>query len=382
MKREDRPGDTITSIQWSPTLDPNNTHFALSSWDCSVRLYQFSYQNQPPQAKAMVSQSSPVLDTCFNQDGSNLFLANADGTVQVWNIASGSTQTQPVGRHDQGAACKSLKWIPEMNMLVTGGWDNKINYWDLRQQAPVETVMLKERVHCMAVRGNWMVVCGGTTFPVYLFNISQNRKFPIRDRVATQTQGITNTHPKLALRTCAISTDSSFYVCAGIEGRVHVNFIDDRYKSKNFVYRAHKTEVSHSTSNPIKYHVAIHDIKFHPQTNIFSSIGADGAYYFWDQSERSRTHYGPQLPSNTTMSSDKPTHKTAAFPGDGSRPAPIISSAFNADGSVFAYAVGYDWSSGAGGNQPAQQVNTVMFHKVSPNELKKKNYGGYSGSKS
>lgn len=43
-------------------------------------------------------------------------------------------------------------------MLVTGSWDRTLRYWDLRQQNPVHTQALPERVYAMDVKHPLLVV--------------------------------------------------------------------------------------------------------------------------------------------------------------------------------------------------------------------------------
>lgn len=38
-----------------------------------------------------------------------------------------------------------------MNMLITGGWDKTLRFWDCRSPAPVHTQALPERVYAMDV---------------------------------------------------------------------------------------------------------------------------------------------------------------------------------------------------------------------------------------
>jgi mRNA export factor len=50
---------------------------------------------------------------------------------------------------------------------------------------------------------------------------------------------------------------------------------------------------------------------------------------------------------------------------------PITATAFNASGSIFAYAVGYDWSKGVEYNDPNQR-KYVLLHGVQDSEIKGK----------
>ena len=52
-------------------------------------------------------------------------------------------------------------------------------------------------------------------------------------------------------------------------------------------------------------------------------------------------------------------------------PGPIVSTAFSRLGTIYAYAVAYDWSKGHAGMVPGH-VNKVMLHAVKEEEVRKR----------
>lgn len=90
-------------------------------------------------------------------------------------------------------------------------------------------------------------------------------------------------------------------------------------------------------------------MQFHPtRPTVFTTAGSDGTFHFWDRVARSRLK---------------------SYPSAG---AAITSTRFNSDGSLFAYAVGYDWSMGCARNSPEIQTK-LMLHRVLPEESKATN---------
>lgn len=81
---------------------------------------------------------------------------------------------------------------------------------------------------------------------------------------------------------------------------------------KNFSFKCHRDDA--------KNVYAVNDISFHPVHGTFSTAGADGTVSFWDKDSKQRL---------------KPFPKTNGQ---------ISSTAFNRNGSIFAYGVSYDWS--------------------------------------
>ena len=64
----------------------------------------------------------------------------------------------------------------------------------------------------------------------------------------------------------------------------------------------------------------VNNISFHPAHGTLSTVGSDGRFSFWDKDARTKLKTSDQLDQ------------------------PITASAFNAQGSIFAYASSYDWS--------------------------------------
>jgi mRNA export factor len=91
---------------------------------------------------------------------------------------------------------------------------------------------------------------------------------------------------------------------------------------------------------------SVNAISFHPvYSATFSTAGSDGTFAFWDKDAR---------------------YRLKNFEDIG---APISATAFNKDGTTFAYAVSYDWSKGYAHNSP-QHVNKIMLHPVANEEVK------------
>lgn len=55
-------------------------------------------------------------------------------------------------------------------------------------------------------------------------------------------------------------------------------------------------------------------------------------------------------------------------------PGPITATSFNRTGTIFAYAISYDWSKGHGG-MTANFPNKIMLHSVKEEEVKKRARG-------
>ena len=111
--------------------------------------------------------------------------------------------------------------------------------------------------------------------------------------------------------------------------------------SSNFSFKCHRDPSTNNVTNVY----AVNDISFHPQHGTFSTAGSDGTFHFWDKDAK---------------------HRLKGYPNvEGS----ITATTFNKTGSIFAYAVSYDWSKGYQGNNP-QYPTKVMLHPVQGDECK------------
>lgn len=59
-------------------------------------------------------------------------------------------------KHDQPV--KTINCLEDQNLLLTGSWDKKIKYWDIRQSKEVATIDMPERVYSVSVKDNICVI--------------------------------------------------------------------------------------------------------------------------------------------------------------------------------------------------------------------------------
>lgn len=113
---------------------------------------------------------------------------------------------------------------------------------------------------------------------------------------------------------------------------------------------------------------AVNDINFHPVHGTFSTAGSDGTVNFWDKDARTRLKSKLLIRLLKYLSSCVHYFMYKAFDP---APGPISCSAFNRSGSIFAYAVSYDWSKGHSGMTQGHP-NKIMLHACKDEEVKKR----------
>lgn len=123
-------------------------------------------------------------------------------------------------------------------------------------------------------------------------------------------------------RTVAIFKDKkktpTGYALGSIEGRVAIQYVSPTNPKDNFTFKCHRVNGTQGYQDIY----AVNDIAFHPIHGTLATVGSDGTFSFWDKDARTK------LKSSETMDQS------------------ITKCCFNANGQIFAYAVGYDWSKG------------------------------------
>ncbi|KAF5371866.1 hypothetical protein D9615_009527 [Tricholomella constricta] len=317
VEMSDPPTDSISSIAFSSQAD----YLAVGSWDNSVRIYEVMAGGQS-QGKAMYQHQGPVLSVCWNKEGNKIFSGGADNAGRMFDVTTG--QSSQVAAHD--APVKVVRWIdaPGAGILATGSWDKTIKYWDLRASQPVATVTLPERCYTFDVQYPLMVV-GTAERHIQIFNL---------------------TNPNTAYKTIISPLKWQTRVVSCFTAATNSGYVEDKDSANNFSFKCHRRDnVPNSKDQALVY--AVNDISFHPVHGTFSTCGSDGTIHFWDKDARTRLK----------------TFEPA--------PGPITTTAFNRNGSIFAYAVSYDWSKGHSGMTPGHP-NKLMLHACKEEEVRKR----------
>lgn len=311
--------DGVSSLHFSPT----SNLLAATSWNNQALCWDVQSNGQVI-PKAAVSMDKPALCSAWSSDGTAVFVGGCDHGVKMWNLAT--NQQQQVAGH--AAPVRHCFFVSQMNMLVTGSWDKTVKYWDLRSPNPVHTQQMPERVYAMDCLYPLLVV-GTAERHIQVFNLAQPQT-PYKQLISPL---------KYQTRCIACFPDTTGYMIGSVEGRVAVHHVEDSLQSKNFTFKCHRD------GNDV---FAVNAISFHPQYHTFATAGADGAFNFWDKDSKQRLK-GLLKCGNS-----------------------ISCANFNRDGSIYGYAVSYDWSRGAAENTGATAQNHILLHATQESEVKSK----------
>lgn len=338
------PSDGISCIAMNGSLNTPTSVLTVGSWDSTLSVYEMQNTNNNltnvvPQSQ--LKHDAPILCSAIAVDGVTSYSSGCDGIIKMWNVTQPASSAQNIGRHDAPVRCMSF--VAEMNVLITGSWDKTLRVWDSRSPNAVAQMQLSDRVYAMdSKRG--VLVTGTADKQVQVFDLSKG------------LQKIADFKSQLSFQTRSISifSDGAGFVMGCIEGRAAVEYFSEISKKStpktkqdpNFMFKCHREKKSDKDPSATIY--SVNAISFH-QMNTFCTGGSDGIICFWDKDAKTRLHSLEKFKNVNSIST----------------------LAFNPMGNYLLYAVSYDWSRGAEGNNPSL-VNSLYVHPVQESEVKPK----------
>lgn len=280
--------------------------------------------NAVPKIHVTHSPNTAALCSCFSSDGTTVFSGGTDNAVRMLNLGqtvNQGSEAQQIGKHD--APVKSVGFCHESKLVVSGGWDKKLHFWDCRQPNPVGSLDLPERCYDLDVRGNMMVVA---TAEKHLLVYNLSGQPVLHSNVPSPL--------KMQSRCVACFPDMTGFAVGSIEGRVGIQYVHKVSGKESFAFKCHR----HGQDA-----YAVNDICFH-QFGTFATVGADGVINFWDKDNKHRIKGFDRFENQVSCAS------------------------FNAQGNIFAYASSYDWSQGHGAYAPGGGSPNGIFLNYTPEE--------------
>jgi mRNA export factor len=324
------PDDSISSLAFSPAKIPKN-YLIAGSWDNNVRCWKVE-QTGKTIPKAMQTMQGPVLDVCWSDDGTQVFMASCDKRVKCWDL--NSNQTIQVAAHD--APVKTCHWVkgPTYSCLMTGSWDKTLKFWDTRSPNPMLTINLPERIYCADVDYPMAVVgTAGRELIIYQLEGKPQEYKRIESPLKYQNRCVAIFRDK--------KKSPTGYALGSVEGGVAIQHVNTQNPKEKFTFQWHR---SNGAPNGYQDIYAVNDIAFHPVHGTLATVGSDGIFNFWDKDALTK------LKTSEVMEQ------------------PITSCCFNSNGQIFAYAVSYDWSKGREFYNPTKK--NYIFLRSCYDELK------------
>ena len=136
--------------------------------------------------------------------------------AKLFDISTG--QSTQVAAHDQPIKCVRFINSPTGGeMLVTGSWDKKLKYWDLRTPNAVATLEMQERVYTLDVSQGLMVV-GTAERYINIVNLANPTTIfkTMQSPLKWQTRVVT------------CFPDATGFAVGSIEGRCAIQYVDEK----------------------------------------------------------------------------------------------------------------------------------------------------------
>jgi WD40 repeat protein len=114
--------DRVTGVAFSP----NGTRLASASGDGTVRLWDPATGQQV--GEPLTGHAGEVTSVVFSPNGARLASASGDGTVRLWDPATGQQVGEPLTGH--AGEVTSVVFSPNGTRLASAGRDGTVRLWD------------------------------------------------------------------------------------------------------------------------------------------------------------------------------------------------------------------------------------------------------------
>nr|CAB3482316.1 unnamed protein product [Digitaria exilis] len=264
---------------------------------------------------------------------SNLLVATSwDNQVRCWEIVGGNSQPKASISHDHPVLCSA--WKDDGTTVFSGGCDKQVKMWPLLSGGQPQTVAM----HDAPVKEiAWipqmnLLVSGSWDKTLRYWDTRQANPVHIQ-QLPERCYALTVNYPLMIVGTA----DRNLVVFNLQNPQTEFKRIQSPLK--------YQTRCLAAFPDQQGFLVMLNYLHVH---HTFATAGSDGAFNFWDKDSKQRLKAFSRCPL------------------------PIPCSTFNSDGSIFAYAVCYDWSRGAENHNPAAAKTSIYLHSPQESEVKGK----------
>lgn len=201
------------------------------------------------------------------------------------------------GAHDD--AIKSIVHNEPTGLLFTGSWDRSVGVWDERSapnsSRPITSLPMPDKVYAMDIcddRNLLLVATAGRH--IYLYD-TRSLGQPLQKRESSL---------KYQTRTVKFFQEAGQqggFICASIEGRVAVDFIDPspEVQQSRYAFKCHR-QAQQSEQGNMEIVYPVNAVACYPQADKYVSFftgGSDGIINSWDRLLRKRIRQFPKYPT-------------------------------------------------------------------------------------
>ena len=150
------------------------------------------------------------------------------------------------------------------------------------------------------------------------------------------------------MRTIAIFPDGLGFAVGSVEGRVGIQYFQE--KSKNFAFRCHRETPPQRNSECLVY--PVNSITFNRKWSTFATAGGDGIFSFWDKDTKQKLKEFGKCGQTISAGAFQQTHDAHTMP-------------------LYVYAISYDYHKGPEYLKEGER-HTLWLHMTQDDEIKPK----------
>lgn len=265
------PGDGVSKV----AFNKSGTHLFYVSWGGVTAIHNANTGSLL--AENELPSKCAILDACWAGDGDDtIAVAALDG--RVLSTTSQLSHWNVIGKHENTTAARGVVYNSNHQLLVSGGWDNTLRFWDLRSQNSSTRQNIDGKCFGLARYGANCVISITSARRVLITDLRKSTEF-IHDKIPTALT--------YQLRGISSNSHGECYVVGSTEGKVALEWPNQ--PNRGFSFRCHRLD---DLAFPVNC------ISHCNRYGSFATGGGDGHVAVWDANKKKRIAQYPREPTS------------------------------------------------------------------------------------